>query len=110
MHAMNDVVTLVCEKTVRSNGIPQTKTIGELEVFAKIASIKRNEHYAADREGIKLDLSVYINVADYEAAVVEDGGKKIAPNKVEYDDAMYRIYRTYRTSNTEMELILQRVD
>lgn len=111
MRAMNDVINLICVKTAkRVNGIPQTETAGTTEVFANISSVKRNEYYAADREGVKLALSVYVNVEDFETAAVKDGEKKIMPSKVEYDGTVYRIYRTYRESDTTMELILQEAE
>lgn len=111
MRSMNDAISLVCEKsTTGADGFPQIQQLDTLEVFAQINSINRGEFYAAEREGIKLALSVYINADDWKASIVLDGGRKIAPCKVVHDGITYSIYRTYQKNDTDMELILQEVE
>lgn len=110
MKAMNDVVTLQVAEVKRKNGIPETKVIQESECFARIESVKRNEFYEADREGVKLALSVYVGYVDFQAAGVEKDSKKVMPSLVEYEGSTYRIYRTYRTDDDEIELILQEAE
>lgn len=111
MRAMNDVISLICEKTTPgTDGFPVKEDIDTLEVFAQINSVKRNEFYAAEREGIKLSLSVYINADDWRASIIIKDGRKIAPCKVVYDGQPYSIYRTYQENDTNMELILQEVE
>lgn len=111
MRAMNDVITLLVRGTNYVNAIAQETTIQKTECFARIESVKRSEFYEADRVGVKLALSVYVNYEDFKAAaVVKEGGKKIFPSMVELDSDMYRIYRTYRADDDEIELILQEVE
>lgn len=110
MRAMNDVITLIVRGVERNNAIAKETTILESECFARIESVKRSEFYEADREGIKLALSVYVNYEDYRAAAVEKDGKRKFPSMVLMDDTYYKIYRTYRVDDDEIELILQEVE
>lgn len=41
---------------------------------------------------------------------MKEDGKRKFPSMVELDSDMYRIYRTYRVDDDEIELILQEVE
>lgn len=111
MNAMNDVATLMVTVTTgRKSGTPEIETVGRLDAFANVCSVKRNEFYAAEREGIRLAIAVYVNVDDFEAAAVMVNEKKKFPNQAELDGKVYNIYRTYRESDTKMELLLQEAE
>lgn len=111
MRAMNDVITLLVRDIRRENAVARETTVQESECFARIESVKRSEFYEADRVGVKLALSVYVNYEDFKAAaVVKEDGKRKFPSMVELDSDMYRIYRTYRVDDDEIELILQEVE
>lgn len=104
--AMNDVLYLI--RVIRGqneNGF-QTEKQEELEIWGNIGSVKRQEFYAAAREGIQLDASVTINADDFRAAA--EAGKK--PELCRIGESLYRIFRTYQKNDVEMELILQEVE
>lgn len=106
MRAMNDILCLIrIERKPNENGF-QEETMVETEIWGNIGSVKRQEFYAAAREGIQLDAAVTINAEDFKAAVVN--GKK--PELCRIGSVLHRIYRTYQTNDVEMELILQEVE
>ncbi len=110
MQTMNEIIQLICiTESPDENGIPEEKKLGENQVFACVNSIKRQEFYAAEREGIKLAVAMYVNADDFKESAIIHEGKKFYPSHVKYGGNTYRIFRTYQESGTSMELILQEV-
>ena len=106
MLAMNDILYLIrVEHGQNENGF-HTEKQEEMEVWGNVGSVKRQEFYAAAREGIQLDATVTINADDFRAAA--EGGKR--PELCRISETLYRIYRTYQKNDVEMELILQEVE
>lgn len=110
MQTMNEIIQLICmTEAPDENGIPEEKKLGENQVFAYVNSIKRQEFYAAEREGIKLAVAMYVNADDFKESAIIHEGKKVYPSQVKYEGNIYKIFRTYQESGTSMELILQEV-
>lgn len=107
MNSKNDIIALI---TVRNEPnedcLPEEYELERMDAWAKITSIKRNEFYSADRNGIKLSMCITINVEDWEVA----GKDGLKPSIALVDGKRYPIYRTYQTNDSELELILQEVE
>lgn len=67
MIQMNDVVTLICGKTVKdAEGYPTLSIISESEVFADVSSVKRQQKDSAYRRGYNATLTVRIQKSEYQ--------------------------------------------
>ena len=64
------------------------------EVFCNKKGIKRNEFYQAQIAGIKPELCIEIKEADFEKET-----------HLDFENAIYRIIRSYPTKNENIELI-----
>lgn len=66
MIQMNNVVTLICGKTVKdAEGYPTLSIISESEVFADVSSVKRQQKDSAYRRGYDATLTVKVQKAEY---------------------------------------------
>lgn len=110
---MNDVISLVTvlKKTKDADGFDIEENVKNLEVFAEIQSVKRDEYYKAVAAGVKVDMVVVVNEDDYNQNIVLEDGKKKSPSKVIIENVPYRIYRSYRKPEKRTyELTLQEVE
>lgn len=96
-------------KTYDESGFPVTRTEEELEVFARVKSVKASEYYEAMRSNLNLAHIFAVDPDDYATMVLNAGGKKRYPWAVEYDGDRYKIIRTYRTDMGDLELSCERV-
>ncbi len=106
----NDVITLIMKVQSGRNkdGSPQY-TEQTAEMFADVQSVKRSEFYAANRNGIDLDLVAVMNWTDFYGLYVESDGVRIRPSEVEFEGERYRIKRTYSGDKHKLELMLQKL-
>lgn len=66
MIQMNNVVTLICGKTVKdAEGYPTLSIISESEVFADVSSVKRQQKDSAYRRGYDATLTVKVQKVEY---------------------------------------------
>ena len=95
---MEDVIKLIQENiTVDEYGNETVTASAPKDVFALIASVGRNEFYAAAHAGLKPEITFQIRVADY-------GREEL----VEYDGMTYQVIRTYQTGTDWIELVCER--
>lgn len=95
---MEDVIKLIQENIIVDEYGNETVTASApKEVFALIASVGRNEFYAAAHAGLKPEITFQIRVADY-------GREEL----VEYDSMTYQVIRTYQTGTDWIELVCER--
>ena len=95
---MEDVIKVI-KGTIATDAYGnETVTTGTpKEVFALIASVGRNEFYAAAHAGLKPEITFQIRVADYDHEEL-----------VEYDGMTYQVIRTYQTGPDWIELVCKR--
>ncbi len=111
MKAKNELITLQVIDTVQNtNGFPTESVVDSTEVFAEIESVKRTEFNQAQREGIKLSITATIGYEDWLQSRFKIGEKLKVPSKVLVDEIPYNIYRTYRTNDYEIELVLEEIE
>lgn len=95
---MEDVIKLIDEIVVKDEyGNEKVTTSEPKEVFALIASVGRNEFYAAAHAGLKPEITFQIRAADYDREEL-----------VEYDGMTYQVIRTYQTGPDWIELVCER--
>lgn len=95
---MEDVIKLIDEIIVKDEyGNEKVTTSAPKEVFALIASVGRNEFYAAAHAGLKPEITFQIRVADYDHE-----------EQVKYDGMTYQVIRTYQTGPDWIELVCER--
>lgn len=83
-YAKDDIGQEIAEQTAR-------------RVYCQVGSVSHAEWYDGGRNGLRGDLVFYVFFADYD-------GEEL----VEYKDAIYMVYRTYRRADDRIELYVQR--
>ena len=81
----------------------------ETEVMAEVRDARRSEYYQSVHAGMEVKLEVKVNIDDYEAAVMETGGRKVRPTLAVYDGDIYKIIRAWQKGRKK-ELSLQEVE
>lgn len=104
----NEVIFLLTEKDTEfdTDGFKVDSEPVRTKVFAEVKTTTYKEYFASDREGEKVTDIFVVSEDDYNLSMVKnDTGKKIRPNKVEYDGTEYRIVRRYRRASNASYLI-----
>ena len=68
------------------------------EVFCKEKSVSRSEFYNASIAGLKPSIVFIVKLVDYNNET-----------KVEYDNSIYNVIRTYKINSEEIELVCEKV-
>lgn len=90
-----DVVDLITTKHITdSDGFSKDVPDVRKDIYANKKSIRQSEFYQSYALGIKLDIMIEINTADY-------NGEEL----LEYESQMYRIVRTYSKNGEIVELL-----
>ena len=111
MKAKNEIITLqVMTGEKNKNGFISPSVASEDDVYAEISSVKRTEFNQAQREGVLLSITATIGYEDWVQSFFSVGGKVKKPTKVIYEDTPHKIYRTYKTNDSEIELILEEIE
>lgn len=76
----------------------QVEVENNINILCGISSIGRNEYYKAAAKGLKLEMTFTVHEFEYSG---ED--------EVIYDKSRYRVVRTYKKNNEEIELICKKV-
>ncbi len=132
----NDLIYLITPiRTQTKSGFYSEKCVRR-EVFADVKTIKRAEHYSAERAGKKVQLIAVVNDDDYQLAVIDEGedvsqqyeaetihldGSKDhetvvphirkEPEYVEINAVRYRIERNFKDpKSVDRELTLSQVE
>lgn len=132
----NDLIYLITvSRRQNRNGFYSEKCVRR-EVFADVKTIKRAEHYSAERAGKKVQLTAVVNDDDYQMAVIDegedvsqqyeaetihlDGSKeretivphiKKEPEYVEINAVRYRIERNFKDpKSVDRELTVSQVE
>lgn len=93
----SDVVYLVSSTyEADAYGILQ-RTDTERMVFCNVSSVTQREFFEGGRNGLNPEFRFTMFFYDYADEEL-----------VKYNDVMYKVYRTYRTDNDEIELYVQR--
>lgn len=69
-----------------------------INILCGITSIGRNEFYNAATNGLKLEMTFIVHEFEYNGE-----------NEIEYENNRYKVVRTYKKNNEEIELICERV-
>lgn len=94
MIQMNNVVTLICGKTVKdAEGYPTLSIISESEVFADVSSVKRQQKDSAYRRGYDATLTVKVQKAEYR-------GEQF----LRFESKCYEIKESYSLNEDAIEL------
>ena len=94
MIQMNNVVTLICGKTVKdAEGYPTLSIISESEVFADVSSVKRQQKDSAYRRGYDATLTVKVQKAEYR-------GEQF----LRFESKCYEIKESYSLNDDAIEL------
>lgn len=98
--AMNDIAYLVTEKPGEEDeeGFITETVTEEEEVFCKVASATRLEHYTAMRSGVDVSIVMTINADEYSRQ-----------KKVKFEGTLYDVKRVYQKSEGYIELSLAEV-
>lgn len=106
----NELINLVTVKNqVDKSGFSKEHKISSEEIFAEVKSIRSSEFFEALRSNINLQYIFSINYDDYTEHIRDDNGRKILPGFVEYDGDRFKIIRTYRKENGDIELSCEEV-
>ncbi|EFV01869.1 putative phage head-tail adaptor [Pseudoramibacter alactolyticus ATCC 23263] len=93
----SSVVTLVGKTHERdANGVLRAKTT-EREVFCEITSVTGNEWFEGGRNGLNPSYRLILFAPDYRDE-----------ETVKIEGVAYKVYRTYRTKNDNIELYVER--
>lgn len=97
----NEIVTLLkVRDTLDDDGCKNGEEILQrCDVFAEEKSVTREEYFKALQSGISSDIAFCVNKDEYSGH-----------NKLIYEDAVYRIYRTYSNDVYDIELMCERVE
>lgn len=132
----NDLIYLITPTRTQTKSGFYSETYVRREVFAEVKTIKRLEHYSAERAGKKVQLTAVVNDRDYQLAVIDVGEDasqayeaettridgsvvyetvvphiKKEPEYVEINAVSYRIERTFKDpSSIDRELTLSQVE
>lgn len=132
----NDLIYLITPTRTQTKSGFYSETYVRREVFAEVKTIKRLEHYSAERAGKKVQLTAVVNDSDFQLAVIDEGedvsqqyeaetirldGSKDhetvvphirkEPEYVEINAVRYRIERNFKDpSSTDRELTLSQVE
>lgn len=107
----NELISLLTVKnTTDENGFSAEEKIASGEIFAKVKSVRSTEFYDALRSNIKLQYMYSVNYDDYAEYIKDDNGRKILPGFVEYEGNRYKIVRTYKKDDGDIELSCEEVE
>lgn len=108
----DEMVTLVTNTGTAydENGFPTETTEATQDIFARVKSVRASEYYEALRSNLKLAYIFCVDPDDYNLGIQTVESKQVKPGFVEYAGIRYKIIRTYRTENGEMELSCEEVE
>lgn len=96
MDKSNVIYLISAEYETDAYGILQP-THTEHKVYCNVASVSQREFFDGGRNGLNPEYKFTMFAYDY-------SGEEL----VEFNDIVYRVYRTYRTNTDEIELYVQR--
>lgn len=81
-----------------AKGVWRTMAATEIEIFAQVGSVSRNEFFSAGRQGMRPEYVFSVFMGEYADQQI-----------CEYNGTRYAIYRTYHPEGTDyLELYVQR--
>ena len=108
----DEIVTLVTNTgtTYDDSGFPTETTEATQDIFARVKSVRASEYYEALRSNLKLAYIFCVDPDDYNLGIRTVENRQFKPGFVEYVGLRYKIIRTYRTENGDMELSCEEVE
>ena len=101
----DEALLLYKSKETDSDGF-DIDTVERYEVYVDVKSVKRAEFYAAMQAGMNPTISMSTRTEEYEQTKHIVNGRAQYAQYFVYDDAEYKILRSYDTGNGMIELTL----
>lgn len=95
---IRDTTIYLHRPTKTQNAIGEwISSVDRVEIFAKVNEVSSSEFFAASQIGLSPEKRFLVFAGDYEGETV-----------VEYNGAIYSVYRTYQTTPDVIEIYCQR--
>lgn len=99
-----EAVLIWADRTKDKDGFP-VESEHRAEIYVKEKSAARMEFYEAMRAGIDVKLVLETRQEDFELSAYIESEKKSYARKIEYEDCVYDIVRTYKIGKAKIELV-----
>ena len=99
-----DIANLIYTTETEDSDGYAIETDVKTEVFVNKKSVTRSEFYTAMQSGMRPSVVFELRIEDYELTKHIVNGKALFADKVEYDEAIYDILRTYSKNESMIEL------